>query len=231
MWNKYLIIACIALLVIAVGTILVGFSFWGSPQGTNIQNLDSSNGAVIDNQSSVSINRDGGEVPQKLPDIEAAYANLFRQILATEPSFTPTDSTSAATKDIYALYTSQIAQVKKEYPNTSSYAIEIALIDLTGDGTNEAIVSLSLPGYCGTGGCPLDILRKSGTKWNIVSSFLSNGPVGISNSLNNGFLDLYISEQSDTGYVGQVLRYGWSGATYEPKKIMAYWNGTKFVLR
>ena len=44
-----------------------------------------------------------------------------------------------------------------------------AFVDLNDDGTSEALVYLSGPEWCGSGGCSLLILRPDGQSWKVIT--------------------------------------------------------------
>jgi len=230
--SKILIALILGLLVIAGGLAIWFFVFMpkaSSPSqpGQTTQN----NNGGIDNSSTVTVPNDTTAQPsstaqQPPADINAAYAALFPQILGTEAQFV--DATATSTGDLgklYALYAADVAADKKAYPQNPPFPIEVALVDLTDDGTPEAIVYENLPSFCGTGGCTLDIYKKTGSTWAKVFSTSGGGVVGLSNTLTNGYLDLYLTVgQGDT-----VDRYTWNGSTYQFKETMAIWNGSTFT--
>jgi len=164
---------------------------------------------------------------QAFPDIKAAYQTLFPQILGTEVPFVP--ATAASTGDLkilYALYSDDVEAEQKAYPSVGEFAVDIALVDITDDGVPEALVYENLPTYCGSGGCTLDVYKKASGKWTNIYSTIVGGEVGLSNTLINGYLDLYLT----VGGNNSVDRYSWNGSTYQFKEVMAVWDGTSFHL-
>jgi len=67
----------------------------------------------------------------------------------------------------------------------------VALRDLNGDGIPEAIAYLIGNDWCGSGGCNLFILQKSGDSWKIISSVtITYPPVWIFKGTSNGWHNL-----------------------------------------
>ena len=55
----------------------------------------------------------------------------------------------------------------KDENKTTRYIV--AFRDLNGDGKPEALVYISGPGWCGSGGCKLYVLTPTGSSWTIVA--------------------------------------------------------------
>jgi hypothetical protein len=67
----------------------------------------------------------------------------------------------------------------------------VVLRDLNGDGIPEAIAYMVGNDWCGSGGCNLFILQKSGDSWKIVSNVtITYPPVRIFNDSSNGWHNL-----------------------------------------
>lgn len=166
---------------------------------------------------------------QALPDVEQAYQNIFKQLSATEIVFTTVDaSTTGPAANIYALYAGDIAQSKKLYPATADFSIQVAAVDLNQDGTAEALVYENLPGFCGAGGCELDIYQDEAGKWTKISSMLADGDIGLSNTASNGYLDLFLSVPGEVGSQENIVRYTWDGTEYRASAPVATWDGSAF---
>ena len=91
---------------------------------------------------------------------------------------------------------------------------EMELVDLTGDGTDDALVLLTSPEWCGTGGCTLLVFKgEPGGKAEFVSATtLVWGPITISKEKTNGWRDLIFELSgggAKPGYV--VLKYDGKG--------------------
>lgn len=68
-----------------------------------------------------------------------------------------------------------------------------ALVDLDGDGNDDAIVFLQGTGWCGSGGCTMLVLqgRKSGYKL-ISRSTVTHPPIRMARSTSHGWKDLIV---------------------------------------
>ena len=194
-----------------------------STQTTQNNSYGGSNQTTVTNQSQTPAQL------QKLPDINKEYDTLFQKILAQRISFTVVDSTAGDIGSVYALYTKDIDAEKKAYPNLTKFPISIVLVDLTDDNISEALVEEDLPGYCGSGGCPLDIYKKINSKWVLLFSTLASGDIGLSNTITNGYRDLFLSVPGDLGYQNKIIRYVWDGKQYNPGEVVATWDGTTFI--
>lgn len=213
------------LLVLLAGVALLWWMFSpNTPAASDISQPGTSLGG-FDNETDIPVSSSTpGQSTASTVDIEAAYASLFSKIGATKVDFTPvTASSTGDLASLYKLYAKDVAAEQKAYPNTPA-ALDVALVDLTDDGTPEALVYERLPDYCGTGGCAFDIYKKSGGLWTKIYSTLVGGDVGLSNTLTSGHLDLFLTAEGNPG----VARYTWSGKTYELKEVMALWTGTEF---
>jgi hypothetical protein len=92
-----------------------------------------------------------------------------------------------------------------------------ALIDLNGDGLQDALVLLENPVYwCGTGGCTMLVFKgtKSGFKF-VSRSSLIRGPVLVSDSKTHGWRDLIVEV---------------SGGGIPPKQVALKYTGGKYPL-
>ena len=90
-----------------------------------------------------------------------------------------------------------------------------ALVDLNGDGTNEAIVYLGGHEWCGSGGCTLLLLRPEGSTYRVITKItITQTPVRVLNSRSRGWHDIGVWVQGggiQPGYEA-VLRF--NGRTY-----------------
>jgi hypothetical protein len=75
------------------------------------------------------------------------------------------------------------------YKGSISYAYN--KVDLDGDGTPEVLVRV-LSSFCGSGGCPVDILKLNGGKYTAIdTSGLSWGRYIVTSNQTNGFKDIF----------------------------------------
>lgn len=162
-------------------------------------------------------------------DFEQVYAALFQKLNAQKIAFTAVSASSTGNvADIYALYKADVAESMQLSPGETDFSIQVAAVDLNADGTPEALVYEDLPGFCGTGGCTLDIYQLQKSKWVKVSSLLAGGDIGLANTSTEGYTDLFLSVAGDIGSQTDVVRYSWDGTEYQPGAAVAAWNGTTF---
>ena len=81
---------------------------------------------------------------------------------------------------------------------------EMELVDLSGDGKKDALVLLTGPEWCGTGGCTLLVFEgEPGGKARFVSdTTLVTGPITISQETTNGWHELVIRVVGRRGEAG-----------------------------
>lgn len=156
---------------------------------------------------------------------------LFKKLNAQQVLFTSASATSTGNvANLYKLYASDVAESKKLYPSVTYSTIDIGAVDLNNDGTPEAFVYENLLGFCGSGGCSVDIYQLKKGVWVKISSLLGSEDLGISNTSTKGFNDLFLTVHGDIGAQSQVMRYVWDGTTYQPGTPVATWNGASYNL-
>ena len=95
-------------------------------------------------------------------------------------------------------------------------AFEYALVDLNDDGILDAVVLLTGPEWCGSGGCSMLILRGYGGGFTIVSrSTISNQPIKLSRERQHGWHTLLVLVK---------------GGAIEPGFVVMPFNGRKYPL-
>jgi hypothetical protein len=96
-----------------------------------------------------------------------------------------------------------------------------AFHDLSGNGTREALAYVVGNDWCGSGGCNLFILQKSGASWRVVSSItITRPPVEILRNISNGWHDLKVHVGGGGARPGVVtLRF--NGRTYRKSPPVA----------
>jgi putative lipoprotein len=94
---------------------------------------------------------------------------------------------------------------------------QTALIDLNGDGLQDALVLLQNPMYfCGTGGCTLLVFKGTKSGFQFVSrSTLIRSPVLVSETKTHGWRDLVVEV---------------SGGGIAPKRVALKFTGKKYPL-
>lgn len=64
-------------------------------------------------------------------------------------------------------------------------------IDLNGDGKLDALVDISSPSYCGSGGCPILVFKGDGKNFVLVTEMsVSHSPVFVAETRTKGWSDL-----------------------------------------
>lgn len=90
-----------------------------------------------------------------------------------------------------------------------------AFRDLNGDGIPEAIVYLIGRQWCGSGGCPLFVLQKSGGSWKVVTSTtITNPPIRVLDRKLNGWHNLGVWVQGGGIQPGYEAELRFNGKTY-----------------
>ncbi|HEY4501829.1 MAG TPA: hypothetical protein VJJ20_02080 [Candidatus Paceibacterota bacterium] len=195
----------------------------GFPEDTNYIGYPSGSGEDTDENSPAK------RKAAAAVNIDKAYQEAFVALSANFIEFASVASATGDATALYSLYAADVAEAKKLYPNVAKYAIEVSLVDLDGDGANEALVLESLPGFCGRGSCPLDVYKNKSGQWVKVSSFTANGSVGIELDKTEGYRNLLVSIQDKQTGVSQIWRCIWDGTQYKIVTSVAVWTGDKFV--
>jgi hypothetical protein len=87
--------------------------------------------------------------------------------------------------------------------------------DLNGDGIPEAMVYLIGQQWCGSGGCHLFILQKSGGSWKTVTSMtITNPPIRVLDSKWNGWHSLGVRVQGGGIQPGYEAELRFNGKSY-----------------
>lgn len=161
-------------------------------------------------------------------DIEKENRVLFEKLSARKVEFISVGTSTGKFADIYALYATDIATAKHLFPKEKSFPIEVASVDLNGDAMAEVIVYESLPGFCGSAGCPFDVYKKENNTWRALLNTLAYETVGTLPVVREGYLDLLILVHGDVGYLSNAVRFGWDGKQYQGLETLAQWNGSTF---
>lgn len=94
----------------------------------------------------------------------------------------------------------------QEFPEAGPIRYALAWHDLDGDDADEAIISLSGPYFCGSGGCNLLILTRAGPMWRKVGDIsVSRTPVAVLDTASNGWKDLTVAISGGGGPSGTVV--------------------------
>lgn len=93
-------------------------------------------------------------------------------------------------------------------------SVAVGLVDLNGDGVNEALIYAMGPGRCGTGGCNLWIYRQeSGGYEELAMMTIANPPIGVLDTSTNGWRDLFVTAGGGGAEYG-ARRMRFDGETY-----------------
>jgi hypothetical protein len=227
--SKILISICITTLLIGAG-----FLWWifaaTQPAPSASQNKPSSTTSNIytQNTSGVTVfNQPTTETPSI--SLEEEYAKLYTKILAKQISFISVDSIVGEAGGVYALFADDIVEAKAAFPAAKRFSLSIALIDINGDKTAEALVLEDLPGYCGTTGCPFYIYKKDKGRWSLLFDTLTSPYSALADSYTNDYADLFLMVSTGDS-VPTVSRFTWDGKKYTPWEVMATWDGNAFTV-
>jgi hypothetical protein len=87
--------------------------------------------------------------------------------------------------------------------------------DLDGDGTQEALLYLQGPAWCGSGGCTLRVLQRHGKAWNVRASIsVARLPVSVLPETSHGWHDLAVRVQG--------------GGIAAPRASLLRYDGTRY---
>lgn len=99
-------------------------------------------------------------------------------------------------------------------PVYAGMRVSTALIDLNGDGRDEAIVHLR-HAHCGTGGCGIEIFRRRGAGWRLMGrTSIGHLPVRYLGSRSNGWQDLTVLVAGGGIQPGYDARLRFDGRAY-----------------
>lgn len=88
-----------------------------------------------------------------------------------------------------------------------------ALVDLNGDGNDDAIVFLQGTGWCGSGGCTMLVLRGEKSGYQLMSrSTVTSTPIRIAQSTDHGWQDLIVHSDG----ANRLLRFNGSQYPLNP---------------
>lgn len=90
-----------------------------------------------------------------------------------------------------------------------------AFIDLKDDGTQEAIVYLIGPRWCGSGGCSTLILTPQGSSYRVITkTTVTQPPIRVLSTKTNGWHDLGVWVQGGGAQPGYEARLRFNGRKY-----------------
>lgn len=90
-----------------------------------------------------------------------------------------------------------------------------AFRDLDGDGTPEAIVYLAGPGWCGSGGCNMLILKRNGDSWKeVTTTTITQLPIRVLKSTSHGWHNIAVWVAGGELLHGYEAELRFDGKTY-----------------
>lgn len=138
-------------------------------------------------------------------------APASEEYAAPSPAVAPADTLSPTPADAEEDIRHFLLQ---EYPDASPMQYALGWSDLDGDGTDEAIIYLVSPYFCGTGGCNTLVLAEAGPMWRKVADIsVSRTPISVLDSSSKGWKDLVVSVSGGGGPSGNAL-LRFNGETY-----------------
>ena len=103
-----------------------------------------------------------------------------------------------------------------------------ALVDLNGDRRDEALVYLSGPTVCGSGGCDLLILTRGRSGWRVVSeASITNPPVRVLSTRTRGWRDIGVYVRGGGIVRGYEARLRFDGRAYASNPSMVRPSGRR----
>jgi len=81
-------------------------------------------------------------------------------------------------------------------PIESKVAFQYALVDLNGDGRDDAVVFITAPEYCGSGGCTMEVFRATSKGFVFVwGSTVTSLPIRVCTDSNHGWRALIVNSK------------------------------------
>jgi len=94
-----------------------------------------------------------------------------------------------------------------------------SLVDLNGDGRPEALIYVTGPDWCGTGGCVLLVLKRDGASWQVVNwTPAVRPPIRVLDSKTHGWRDLGIQRAGGGIKAAYEEVRGFNGIKYSAKQ-------------
>ncbi len=103
----------------------------------------------------------------------------------------------------------------------STLRVSVATVDLLGNGTQETLVYLRSQDWCGTGGCPLLVLRRDGASFKVMSkTTITRLPILILPTRSHGWSDLGVTVAGGGVMRAYVARLPFDGSGYSRNPTM-----------
>src|SRR6266404_478466 len=101
----------------------------------------------------------------------------------------PTVPSSAADDSLRRFLQNYLRRPSLDHENSTRYFA--AFVDLNDDGTDEAIVSITGPRWCGSGGCSTLILAQEGSSYRVVTKItITQPPIRVLTKASNGWRNI-----------------------------------------
>lgn len=111
--------------------------------------------------------------------------------------------------------------VKETYGTEDTVLFREGRADLDDDGTDEIFVFTGGPALCGSGGCPLNVLRAEPDGATILAqTTVTQLPVGILETSTNGMRDIWVTTAGG-GAPEAIRKLAWNGSTYPANPTIA----------
>jgi len=105
-------------------------------------------------------------------------------------------------------------QLLESYGDKASY-FPLALYDLNSDSKPEAIVHLTHPQWCGSGGCSTGIFVKQAGSWKMISNIrITRLPIRVLSNKTNGWNDIGVWVQGGGVRKGYEAVLAFNGKSY-----------------
>ncbi len=113
------------------------------------------------------------------------------------------------------------AWVSDNFAKDGPVAYRDGRADLDGDGLDEIFVYTAGPMLCGSGGCPLTVLRQTGdTPEILVQTTVTQLPVGVLDTSTNGMRDIWVTTAGG-GAPEQLRKLRFDGKSYPKNPTVA----------
>jgi hypothetical protein len=107
-----------------------------------------------------------------------------------------------------------ISYLNEKYLDVAPIQYRAGRIDLDGDGTDEVLAYVGGSLVCGSGGCPLLVLKDDGTTFTpIAETSVTRLPVGVLDTTTNGMKDLWVTVGGGGGESG-LRKLSFDGKSY-----------------
>jgi len=137
-------------------------------------------------------------------------------LLDASPAQTPREAatpSSTAQESLRTFLQHYLRGPSRDEDKTTRYFV--ALVNLSTDGTPEAIVYLTGNGWCGSGGCNTLILGRDGSSWRVVTNItITRPPIRVLSNTSNGWHTIGVWVQGGGIQPGYEAELRFDGKTY-----------------